>query len=342
MTRQRLFLACILSGLWLTARAVSLSVDGLPIHIGDNVQEIQSALHTRMEPEDISTPLPTGTTASEIHLKTKGVWVFFSPSGISQTIRLDAPFAGSIGGIKIGNSRTHIINTIGKPAFDLTNLHTRIDGLTPIQYYLDENTLIRFDFDADDEVMTMYITKATPQTSPAPNKIVALTSIKEGTMAYQSAADQGDPNAQFQLSLLYQNGTGVPRDYVKAFNLLQKAADQGFVSAEINLGAAYLGGHGVTQDFIKALYWYQKAADQGAANAQFSLGVAYCYGNGGPLDYTKAVYWFRKSAEQGFPIAASKLGYAYEHGLGVQQDTVKAQYWYKRGATPGQLGPGME
>jgi Sel1 repeat len=38
-------------------------------------------------------------------------------------------------------------------------------------------------------------------------------------------AEQGDSGAQFYLGLLYENGDGVPRDFVKARQWYEKAAD---------------------------------------------------------------------------------------------------------------------
>ena len=69
------------------------------------------------------------------------------------------------------------------------------------------------------------------------------------------------------LGLLYQNGQGVPQDYVKAREWYEKAADKGSAFAMTNLGLLYQNGRGVPQDYGKARKWYEKAADKGNAYA---------------------------------------------------------------------------
>lgn len=45
----------------------------------------------------------------------------------------------------------------------------------------------------------------------------------------------------------------------------QKAAEQGDPDAQFNLGCCYDKGHGCEQDLNKAKEWFQKAAEQGHA-----------------------------------------------------------------------------
>jgi len=52
---------------------------------------------------------------------------------------------------------------------------------------------------------------------------------------YQKAADQGDPFAQDNLGMLYENGQGVPKDLGRAAELYQRAANQGYQRAIANL-----------------------------------------------------------------------------------------------------------
>jgi TPR repeat protein len=53
----------------------------------------------------------------------------------------------------------------------------------------------------------------------------------------QREADAGDPDAQYNLAYLYENGLGLPKDEEKALELYQKAADQGHSEAVYNLNA---------------------------------------------------------------------------------------------------------
>jgi TPR repeat protein len=48
----------------------------------------------------------------------------------------------------------------------------------------------------------------------------------------QREAENGDPDAQYNLAYRYENGFGLPKDEAKALELYQKAADQGHSEAQ--------------------------------------------------------------------------------------------------------------
>ena len=54
-------------------------------------------------------------------------------------------------------------------------------------------------------------------------------------MGHRRAADQGDPGAQNNLAILYEQGLGVDRSRNRAVELLRLAASQGHRVAEKNL-----------------------------------------------------------------------------------------------------------
>jgi len=152
---------------------------------------------------------------------------------------------------------------------------------------------------------------------------------------YTKAAEQGIAGAQYNLALLYHEGQGVPQDYNKAAYWYTKAAEQGIAEAQFNLALLYHKGQGVPQDYNKAVYWYTKAAEQGDTKAQYNLAVLYHNGQGVPQDYNKAVYWYTKAAEQGFANAQFNLALLYDKGEGVPRDYNKAVYWYTKAAEQG-------
>ena len=69
--------------------------------------------------------------------------------------------------------------------------------------------------------------------------------------------------AQFNLGLLYENGQGVPQDYLQARQWYAKAAAQGYAGAQSHLGRLYEFGHGVTEDYVQAYKWYILGAAHG-------------------------------------------------------------------------------
>ena len=90
-------------------------------------------------------------------------------------------------------------------------------------------------------------------------------------LEYLKKAQQGDPEAQFNLGRCYANGRGVKQDWQKAVEWYAKAAEQGDAVAQCNLGICYANGQGVKQDRQKAIEWYTKAAQQGDEYAKEAL-----------------------------------------------------------------------
>lgn len=53
----------------------------------------------------------------------------------------------------------------------------------------------------------------------------------------QREAQEGDPDAQYNLAYMYENGFGVPKNETRALELYQQAAAQGHPAAQANLDA---------------------------------------------------------------------------------------------------------
>jgi len=87
------------------------------------------------------------------------------------------------------------------------------------------------------------------------------------------AAEQGDPEAQFQLGSLYlqADSTGTQHSYVEAAEWFARAAEQGQVGAQSMLGSLYFTGRGVPRDYVKAYLWSSIAAAHGSAVGQQQL-----------------------------------------------------------------------
>lgn len=108
---------------------------------------------------------------------------------------------------------------------------------------------------------------------------------------WQPLAEAGHVDAQFNLGLMYDNGTGVPRDLAAAAAWYRRAAEAGDRTAQSYLGEMYARGEGVEQSFEEAVEWYEKAALRGDSRAQYNLGILYGSGRGVPLDDVYAFAW---------------------------------------------------
>src|SRR5215831_3360658 len=80
-------------------------------------------------------------------------------------------------------------------------------------------------------------------------------------------ANGGDPRAQYDLGLMYDQGQGVQQSDAKAMEWYERAAQQGEPRAQYNLGLMYLNGQGVPQDLVKAYYWISLSANSGNAHS---------------------------------------------------------------------------
>jgi uncharacterized protein len=149
---------------------------------------------------------------------------------------------------------------------------------------------------------------------------------QEAIMWLRKAADQGHGPAQSFLELLTVPFT----ELIKKSR--REAAEQGDPEAQFNLGKQYAEGKEVTQNYAESAKWYRKAAEQGHAVAQYGLGLAYYNAKGVPQDYAEAVSWFRKAADQGIALAQSNLGVMYARGEGVPKDDIEAYAWYNLAA----------
>jgi len=121
------------------------------------------------------------------------------------------------------------------------------------------------------------------------------------------AADQGLPEAQRQLGLLYQLGKRVTKNPAEAVRWLRLAADQNDAASQYFLGHCYSGGNGVPKDFDAAMKLYRASADQGYVDAQVWLGDYYASTESEGRNRTEAMNWYRKASEQGSKEAQKQL-----------------------------------
>jgi TPR repeat protein len=76
-------------------------------------------------------------------------------------------------------------------------------------------------------------------------------------------ADEGDPEAQFNLGLYYFQGLGGDRNYAEASKLFRGAAEQGHIMAANNLGAMNMDGRGIPRNLPEAWFWFAVVAHRG-------------------------------------------------------------------------------
>jgi TPR repeat protein len=150
----------------------------------------------------------------------------------------------------------------------------------------------------------------------------------------QPLAQQGMPEAQTRLGVMFESGRGVQKNYTEAEQWFQKAAAQNELDAIWNIGILHHRGRGgYPKDFLEAQKWYLRAAEQGHMPSQVSLAGAYGSGDGVERDYNNAAKWYLRAANQGYFVAQYSLAMMLEQGQGVPQDQVLAYMWYNLAAS---------
>ena len=126
--------------------------------------------------------------------------------------------------------------------------------------------------------------------SPAPSISPQAPSVS--TVSAETAFKQGEEAAK-------------RGDYVEAVRLYRLAANQGNPAAQYNLGVMYENGRGgLAKDDAEAVRLYRLAANQGNPTAQASLGFMYAQGRGGlQKDLSEAKRWYQLAARQNFQPA---------------------------------------
>lgn len=120
---------------------------------------------------------------------------------------------------------------------------------------------------------------------------------------WRPLADQGDPDAAFNLGQAYRLGKGVPLDLAKAQDMFERAARKGHVDGQTTLGLLlFQNGNRVA-----AMRWLKSAADVGEARAMLVYGTALYNGDGVPEDWITAYAYISRAAAQGLPPAQATL-----------------------------------
>lgn len=125
-------------------------------------------------------------------------------------------------------------------------------------------------------------------------------SFAQNISELQSAAEQGNSNAQNNLGNAYLNGNGVTKNFHEAVKWYKLSANQGNIDAQVNLGNMYSDGYGVRYNEEEALRWYKLAADQNDSEAQILIGKKYLYGGINILiNFKEAKEYFGKACDNG-------------------------------------------
>ena len=125
---------------------------------------------------------------------------------------------------------------------------------------------------------------------------------------FERAAEAGNPRGVTRLTALSSGGAaGPPADPAQARAMLAKAAEANSAEAQFQLGVMYAEGTGGPKDDVAARAMFEKAAAQGHAEALDWLGSFVLSGRGGPQDTKAAKDYYEKAAALGNEDAKTAL-----------------------------------
>ncbi len=151
---------------------------------------------------------------------------------------------------------------------------------------------------------------------------------KKAYELWMPLAEEDNPDAQYNLGLLYMKGLGVEKSDRRALVWFVRAGNNGLADAQYNAGVMFYLGRGVYPDHKSAVEWWQRAAEQEHANAQNNLAIMYAFGYGIGSDKDKALELWAAAARQGHPDALDSLINAYSGRIaGFKADPQQARYW---------------
>lgn len=76
-------------------------------------------------------------------------------------------------------------------------------------------------------VILIFFQSLFPNSGPEQSKVASAPHVVADINAVKPLADQGDAGAQYKLGVMYENGDGVPRDYVLAYRYFNFSTAQG-------------------------------------------------------------------------------------------------------------------
>jgi len=158
---RTLIAAAAIATLSLPALGQLTPVEGISFKLGDDAQTVKNSLKTNIDPEPIenisavpgfANPNAGKTT---LFLRTKGIRVNFNKAGVVEMIKFEPPFAGSINGIKLGDTEKKVRELKGKPI----KTPWQFGAAQAFLYALDDTAYIRIDITESEGVQSIFIQK---------------------------------------------------------------------------------------------------------------------------------------------------------------------------------------
>src|SRR6478672_10243215 len=163
--------------------------------------------------------------------------------------------------------------------------------------------------------------------------IATKTHLAERRAEILTAAQAGDPVAQYLIGVSYTYGLGVTADDAQAYAWMTKAADGGLVRAVGVVGADRILGTGTEADMISGWALLLQAGNAGNEIANYQVAILTLRNGYKFIDRQTALKILARTAEEGIAPAQYALGHSYMQTTGDQrQDLNLARFWLGKAA----------
>lgn len=181
-------------------------------------------------------------------------------------------------------------------------------------------------------VGTYYLARDKDNAAPAAKSTLAATAVAAPQPKVQSPEDLTRLKAMYDSAAI-----ALKANDAKAVEAMRTVADMGYPAAQYEMSVMYDEGLDglVVADKVQARRWAGLAAQGGHPSAMYNFGLMNYTGQGGPVDYNAAASWLRKSAEYGVRDGQFGIGVMYMQGQAVAENTPEAYKWLSIAARNG-------
>ena len=142
----------------------------------------------------------------------------------------------------------------------------------------------------------------------------------------EKAAAQKHPGALYNLGVIAIDAD--IQDFPRASSLFREAADLGDMDAAYGLSVLYREGTGVERDRAESVKWLKRAAEERHIAAMVEFAIALFNGDSVEKNEQMAAKYFARAAQANSPIAQNRLARLYAAGRGVKANNVEAMKWH--------------
>jgi TPR repeat protein len=150
--------------------------------------------------------------------------------------------------------------------------------------------------------------------------------------------EQIDRSREPDLEQLNQVYGALKKRPAEALSKLVHWAEKGSLMSMVYLGYAYQDGRGVPINFLTAEQWYRRAVDGGLMRACCDLGSLYLERR----RYAEAQAIFEVAAAKNFTPAIHRLGRMYFYGHGIDKNLERAKTLLERASADGNIAAKMQ